>query len=344
MCAPQLRPAVSLQSGGGAVILGRIMNYRSDLVPPGERTSTYEGALRSYISSFASQVEVDVAARMPENFSARLEKLSLGRLPGAIHASNAPHTVHAGPTHGPHTGLDLYYLRRGRLSLTADNGRVDLIAGDMALLTTNGPFEAHSDDFEMLALGLPHSVQRESKPDRKGSICRKIGGQSGLGSCLGGLLSAIATGHAELTAGEGGILQSAILDVLAYLSAGMEEEPGPSPRHRAKLREVKALALSALSNPDLSPERLAREAAISVRTLHRLFHMSGTTFGGWLREARLRRCWRDLTDSDNRAPAVAAVAFGWGFRDLRTFNRAFLALYGLTPTEARRHSRNTSRS
>ena len=28
------------------------MNYRSDLVPPGERTSTYEGALRSYNRAF----------------------------------------------------------------------------------------------------------------------------------------------------------------------------------------------------------------------------------------------------------------------------------------------------
>jgi AraC-like DNA-binding protein len=340
----QLRPAVSLQSGGQTVILARIVNYRSDLVPPGERPSTYEGALRSYFSRFASQVDVEIEARRPENFSARLEELSLGRLPGAIHASNAPHTLHAGPTHDRHTGLDLYYLRRGHLSLTTDNGRVDLVAGDTALLSTHGPFEAHSDDFEMLALGLPHSLQRESEFGRKSSTCRKIGGQSGLGSCLGGLLSAIATSHAELTAGEGGILQTAILDVLGYLSVGLEEEPGPSPRHRDKLREVKALALPALSDPDLSPERLAREAAISVRTLHRLFHLSGITFGGWLREARLRRCWRDLTDSTNPVRAVAAVAFGWGFRDLRTFNRAFLALYGLTPNQAQRHSRNTSGS
>ena len=301
----------------------------------------YERALRSYISRFANQVDVDVATRPPESFSARLEELSIGHLPGAIHASNAPHSLCVGPTHDRHTGLDLYYLRRGRLSLTANNGSVDLIAGDMALLTTNGPFEAHSDDFEMLALGLPHSLQRKSKPNGEGSICRKIGGQSGLGSCLGGLLSAIATSHAELTAGEGGILQSAIVDVLGYLSGGTEEEPGPSPRHRDKLREVKALALAALSSPDLTPEQLAHESAISVRTLHRLFHMSGATFSGWLRETRLRRCWRDLTDSKNPAPAVSAVAFAWGFRDLRTFNRAFLALYGLTPTEARRHSRDT---
>jgi len=332
---------MSLQSGGRAVILVHIMNYRSDLVAPGERTSTYEGALHSYISRFASRVDVDVGTRCPENFSARLEELSLGRLPGAIHASNAPHTLHVGPTHDRHTGLDLYYLRRGRLALTADNGRVELVAGDMALLTTNGPFEAHSDEFEMLALGLPRSLQRESKPDRKGSLCRRIGGQSGLGACLGGLLSAIATSHAELTAGEGGILQSSIVDVLGYLSAGMEEELTPLPRHHDKLREVKALALPELSNPDLSAERLAREATISVRTLHRLFHVSGTTFGRWLREARLQRCWRDLTESKDPASAVSAVAFGWGFRDLRTFNRAFLALYGLTPTEARRHSRNT---
>ena len=86
----------------------------------------------------------------------------------------------------------------------------------------------------------------------------------------------------------------------------------------------------------MTPERLAQEAGISLRTLHRLFALSGTTVSNWLREARLERCWRDLRDPERRSSTVAAVAFGWGFGDLRTFNRAFTARYGMTPSEARR--------
>jgi AraC-like DNA-binding protein len=91
-----------------------------------------------------------------------------------------------------------------------------------------------------------------------------------------------------------------------------------------------------LSIPRMTPERLAQEAGISLRTLHRLFALSGTTVSSWLRAARLERCWRDLRDPTHRSSTVAAVAFSWGFSDLRTFNRAFTARYGMTPSAARR--------
>jgi AraC-like DNA-binding protein len=204
----------------------------------------------------------------------------------------------------------------------------------MGLFSANSSFDARSEQFEMVALGLPHEVLHIPG----GNVSRKLAGESGLGTCLGALLGAAMARHADLTLAEAAILQTSILDAIVHLGSEPNRAYVPAP-HRDKLREVKALALRSLQIPGLSPSSLAREVGISLRTLHRLFSLSGETFGAWLREARLERCWRELTEPSRAECTIAAVAFGWGFSDLRTFNRALVARYGMTPTAARRMHR-----
>ena len=49
-----------------------------------------------------------------------------------------------------------------------------------------------------------------------------------------------------------------------------------------------------LTDPDLSPEVIARAHHISVRYLHKLFKGEGTTVGRWIPRRRLEECRRDL--------------------------------------------------
>ena len=115
--------------------------------------------------------------------------------------------------------------------------------------------------------------------------------------------------------------------------AGYPDQVGT--RSGAVLRELTGYAMAHLADPGLSPRAAARAGFVSVRQVHRVFAGEGTTFGGWVREQRLRRCHADLADPRLRHLTIAEIAALWGFRSAAHFTRAFQARYGITPTGRR---------
>ena len=100
-------------------------------------------------------------------------------------------------------------------------------------------------------------------------------------------------------------------------------------------RELRDYALAHLGDPGLSPEAVALACYVSVRQLHRVFAREGLTFGGWVREQRLRRCRDDLADLQLSHLTAGQIAARWGFRSAAHFTRAFRARYGVTPASRR---------
>lgn len=89
-----------------------------------------------------------------------------------------------------------------------------------------------------------------------------------------------------------------------------------------------------LSDPELSPGRIADQFGISVRYLHKLFVQFGTSFSAHVTSERLKRIRWDLEMSSGRRPSVSLLAYRWGFNDLSTFHRAFKKQFGCTPARA----------
>lgn len=318
------------------------MNFSSDSLPPAQRQSGYEAALRQYFSVLGMQVQVDMRVDQPDTFSARVAPLLIGHIQGALHCSNSPHRIHATYALAAKEGLDFYLLRSGQMRFTDSDRDIELGAGDMVLLPSNAELQARSERFDMIALGLPRELAGERERVRHWQLGRRIGGGSGLAACLGSLLSTAADRNGDLSAAEGAIFQTAILDAIRQLALREDEPEGLtlSQQQREKLGHLKSLTLRSLPVPDLTPCAIAAQAGVSSRTLHRLFNASGITFRSWLRECRLERCWDELTDPARQRGTIAAIAFRWGFNDLRTFNRAFSARYGMTP-QAARHDRRS---
>ncbi|MEU6621594.1 helix-turn-helix domain-containing protein [Streptomyces litmocidini] len=130
------------------------------------------------------------------------------------------------------------------------------------------------------------------------------------------------------------------LDLMALL---IDERRGGStsgaPHAAASLERVKDHIMRNLGDPDLSPSRIAEAHFMSVRYLHKLFQLEGTTVGGWIRTQRLERCRRELLRPMAREVGVAVIAQRWGFVSPSHFSRIFRAAYGTTPREWRLQGR-----
>lgn len=106
--------------------------------------------------------------------------------------------------------------------------------------------------------------------------------------------------------------------------------------HRRELQSrIHAYIQRHLANPGLTPETVAAAHQISVRYLHQLFRDQGLTVAGWIRQSRLERCRRDLTDPQTRSRPIRAIAARWGLTDAAHFSRLFRTTYGMAPSDYR---------
>lgn len=110
----------------------------------------------------------------------------------------------------------------------------------------------------------------------------------------------------------------------------------------ARLKAVKEDILQRITQNDLSAGEIARSQQISERYMRQLFAVEGRTFTDFVREARLARAYRRLTDPGQFHRPINAIAYESGFGDLSYFNRMFRQLYKMTPSEARELARRES--
>lgn len=316
-----------------------MLNFLSTALPPQQRAAAYRQALQHYFSYLTGDARAEVEANQPDRFSASLEPFAIGQVRGGIHHCNAKHRLFL-----PHTGiagLEVILLCDGDLTLYDNSGTIELLPGDMIVCPRGTERQTASSRFEMIGFGIPEFLLLHRDSELRATIGRRIVGNSGLAACIGAFLRKAAESHRELTPEEGFALQKAVVDSICLLGAadGICGASAAPTDQEEKLERLKALASRSLECADLAPAMLAERTGISTRTLHRLFAASGTTFQDWLREQRLERCWAELNDHGRRGRSIADVAFGCGFNDLSTFNRAFRARFGMTPRAARESGR-----
>ncbi|MFF7748239.1 helix-turn-helix domain-containing protein [Streptomyces sp. NPDC007971] len=135
---------------------------------------------------------------------------------------------------------------------------------------------------------------------------------------------------------------NALIELLKGVLRQRADGTEPQLAH-ALARSAQDLVDSRLADPDLSPQMLARELGVSVRTLHRAFAATEETVGGCIRRRRLERARRELLAATGR-PSISDLAAHWQFADSSHFIRAFKRQYGRTPAEFARGSGDTKPS
>jgi AraC-like DNA-binding protein len=162
---------------------------------------------------------------------------------------------------------------------------------------------------------------------------------AGMGALVSGFLSALAAEAEFHRTAIGDRLARSAVDLLAVLVMELlqaetgAETPGGSKAGGGMLSRIRAFIEDHLTDPELSPESIARAHHISVRYLHKLFQDDGTTVGQWVRQRRLDSCRQELGRTSNRRTTVAAVAHRWGFTSPSHFSRTFRDAYGMSPSE-----------
>jgi AraC-like DNA-binding protein len=232
--------------------------------------------------------------------------------------------------------------REGRMVVSQDGREVILDPGDATIVDTERPYTLHlAGPNRQIVLHCPRHLLRPRLRSMRAVTAARIAATSATGDLLSGTLRLLARDRHDLAAPQAAAIGRYTLDLIATALEATPEAGAALPSRASAdlLARIKDHLRENLADPALDPARLAATHGISVRHLHRLFHETGETVGGALREARLERCRADLDDPRQRACSVTEIALRWGFNDSAHFSRAFKARYGLSPRDyrTRRH-------
>ncbi|WP_051310578.1 AraC family transcriptional regulator [Bradyrhizobium sp. Cp5.3] len=237
--------------------------------------------------------------------------------------------------------LFLLVVTRGAAEL-GQHGRVAAIGeGAATLLSANGtptsfvvPTTSHTISYR-----FRRDLLRPHVPNLDDLVIRPIAGGSQVLRLLTGY-SDVLNDHSALATADLRRAVTAHMHDLAVLLLGGKAEPHLTGGLRAaRLKALKDDILQRIGQGTLSVDEIARSQQISERYIRRLFADDGTTFTDFVREARLARAWRLLTDASQLRRPIHAIAYESGFGDLSYFNRAFRQRYGMTPSDAREAAR-----
>ncbi|MEU6261141.1 helix-turn-helix domain-containing protein [Streptomyces sp. NPDC047043] len=281
--------------------------------------------------SFPRQEHFDAAVRYR-----RLADLTVSEFRGGGYGGRQ----RAGSGADPRIGVLLNVSGR----LVCRHGDRELLVGPDEMLLWDSEI-AHGfdavDPHHELSLLLP----RERVP--QGLADAAVRGQGAVSVAAGSGLTAIAADqlraiNRELDhLGDAGLAIAAqsffdTLDTALTLTA--PRAPSPTAREALLLRARRYIE-DHLDDPGLCASSVAEAFDVSVRTLHLAFGDTGSTVGRWIRERRLRVCYRDLARAGG-GTTVTDVAFRWGFNDMAHFSRVFKQAYGVTPSSiVARHRR-----
>ncbi|MFE4973292.1 helix-turn-helix domain-containing protein [Kitasatospora sp. NPDC056651] len=226
----------------------------------------------------------------------------------------------------------------GRAVLKQDGRRAEVPPGGLVLYDTERPYTVdYPERFRTHLFHVPSRLLSVTERDLRDASATAVGPADGCGPVLLAFLGGLATSAHSYPAPVGDRLAGSVADLFGALVAELAparavEEPGANAH---LVRRVREYIGRHLSDPELSPERIARAHRISVRYLHRLFEGEGVTVSRLVQRLRLDACARELARRGGFGPTVSAVGQRWGFVNPAHFSRTFRAAYGVSPREWR---------
>jgi AraC family transcriptional activator of tynA and feaB len=191
------------------------------------------------------------------------------------------------------------------------------------------------DPFQHLSVHLPRSILYLHPDGPAASVLYLFSARNFLTRSLL-MLSKLVVGERQQCGivAELSLRDSLISLISGALAAGREDPTqGPSAAARRAFARAQAVIERGLTDPDLGPADIARQAGMSLRSLHRLFYQHDESVCSYILSRRLQRAYQMLISSSARRRTVTEVAFHWGFKDLGHFSRAFHRKFRRSPSD-----------
>ncbi len=231
--------------------------------------------------------------------------------------------------------LNLQLTGRGLLS---QHGReAELAPGDLALYDTGEPYTLEFDDhFSTLVLMFPKEGLGLPASDIRQLAAIRLPGEQRLARAISPFVAELGRQLPELGSPLGHRLAQNVVDLMAtFLADELYQGQAPVDEQAKLLAQVREFIDENLSNPELSPAKIAAAHFMSVRSLHKLFSETDATVSEWIRSRRLERCRQDLADPLLNHLPVGAIGARWGLNDAAHFSRSFRAAFECSPSAYR---------
>lgn len=219
-----------------------------------------------------------------------------------------------------------------------DNRTAVLQPGDLTLFDTTRPTTVvSSTNYRNLCMKFPQQIVGLPR-DQVGELtATRIGARKGLAPAAGTLLLTLNQTMDNVSGRSRALAAQGAVDLMAAMFRNELDVAAPPQWDKtwSHLEQAQIYIDDHLSEPDLSPAMVAGALYISVRQLHSIFHDGGFTVSSWIRDRRLQRCQRDLSDPALRSRSAASIGARWGFKTASHFGRAFKDVFGQTPAEFR---------
>ncbi|MEV6133285.1 AraC family transcriptional regulator [Streptomyces violaceusniger] len=291
----------------------------TQLLAPMEMSSDHTGDFRGEVRI----LEFGAASVWPTKFL----EMNFRRTPKLIRQSD-PELYH------------FSFIQEGNLQVSQSRQEAAHSAQGLYVVDTSRPFDclAFGGPPGGVGLEIPKALIPVPHDRIDRLLAQPIPAREGVGALLTGFLARLAEDRGSYGPSDGPRLGTVLIDLAAALLAQAVEAddalPPETRRHTLALR-LQSFIQRNLSDPELSPATIAAAHHISVGYLHRLFRARDTTVSAWIRQQRLDRVRRDLTDPGLYTVPIHELAARWGFAHPAVFSRAFRAAYGMPPSDYR---------
>jgi len=243
-----------------------------------------------------------------------------------------------------HEDVEAFVVLRGSAGFFLDGERFRLKAGDGALIAPRSIHAYEGKDSEIALFIFPPmasvsaGLSENAIPALRSALLCRGSGTDPLTPLARVALTGIEAVETE-TRQKALILAGTVAILRGLFCADMDQHPKTSPDPALPGAEARILRLLAyLEESYASPvslETAARVAGLSRYYFSRLFRrMTGVGLVDWLTARRVAEAERLLRSSDLSIRDIAEEA---GFSSLRTLDRAFLSLHGISPRTYRQH-------
>jgi AraC-like DNA-binding protein len=225
----------------------------------------------------------------------------------------------------------------GAQTYMQNGASVLLNPGDSTVIDSGTPWSSTCQtDCARLYLRAPRWMVESRLRRNDIPIAQRIGGEARVGATLFRLSQSLYDEAGRMKEEEGAAALDAYFKILSACIGGTGVPLAP---RATELRgQIHRYIDEHLSEPTLGPAPIASALGISVRHLHRLFLVTGSTLGDYIRARRLEGCRSDLANPRMREETITEIAFCWGFSDSAHFSHSFRKQFGVSPRAFRAHA------